>query len=101
MTDLVEMLGTETRRIDRTLQTIEENIEGLTEEQRVSIGETRWWGVVEIVAKLRAMERGEGQAHFGLGTQGCTPVADAYDRVVQPGGHPLEAILATFKAWWK
>jgi hypothetical protein len=40
------------------------------------------------------MERGEEEA---LGREDA-PLADAYDRLVKPGDHPVEALIVAFRA---
>jgi len=89
----------ETRRIDVTLDRLANVEEALSVEERSALQREDWWNIVILVTRVRAMERAEEPEHRRLGLRTDAPLADAYDRVVQPGvGHPVDAILRTFKA---
>jgi len=87
----------ESRRIDIMLDRLEDLLDELSAEQQARLTDPSscsWWGVVVMVARLRAMERAEEEV---LGGDRAT-MADAYDRIVQPGEHAVEAIMRTFRA---
>ncbi|WP_158669931.1 hypothetical protein [Bradyrhizobium guangdongense] len=77
------------RRIDITIERLRLSFEDLSESERAALICKPWWGFVDTVLALRAMERGEEEA-LGRPARG---VADAYDRLVEPGEHILEALI--------
>lgn len=82
-----------TRRIDITLARIADIYEQLPDEDRERIGGEKWWNIIVIVFRIRAMERGEEEV-TGHSSRG---LADAYDRIALQGEPAHEAILRTFK----
>jgi hypothetical protein len=81
------------RRIDITIERLDAIAAELGAEEQERLANQKWWATVVIVARLRSMERAENEFRVGP-----TPMADAYDRVVQPGEHAAEALVRTFKA---
>ena len=75
------------RRIDITISRLHDVYETLTSDQQSELRRQPGWAAVEVVLAVRAMERGDGG----------TDLADAYDRVVAPGGNALGALVATFR----
>jgi len=82
------------RRIDITLQRLDELLQAATDEERNQIASAPWWGVLVIVSHLRSMELAEEAA----GSKATNQLADAYDRLIRPGEHAVEAILRTYRA---
>ncbi|TXL72516.1 hypothetical protein FHP25_24790 [Vineibacter terrae] len=88
------------RRIDITIERLIRLVDELSAEERATLqeGHWSWWAIVITVMRVRAMERAEERVGQQLGMAADAPLADAYDRVVQPGvGHPADALLRTFK----
>lgn len=81
------------RRIDVTLERLDADVAALSVEQQSALGETKAWGIVVIVSRLRGMERAEEEV---LGRARAS-LADAYDRVVSPGDPAVDALIRTFK----
>ena len=84
------------RRIDVTIERLDQSIDALTPGQRGRLADPDcyWWAVVAIVVRVRAMERAEAAVRPAT----VAPMADTYDRVAQPGEQAVEALLRTFKA---
>ncbi|WP_375782866.1 hypothetical protein ACE10Z_23415 [Bradyrhizobium sp. Pha-3] len=80
------------RRIDMTLAIVRDIHEAMPVEERSELDGKKWWSVVLMVAELRAMERAEEEV-LGRPSRG---LADAYDAIVTPGEHAIEALLRTF-----
>ncbi|MCP1832785.1 hypothetical protein [Bradyrhizobium sp. USDA 4545] len=80
------------RRIDITLDTVRGIHEAMSDSERAELAGKKWWSVVLMVSELRAMERGEEEA-LGRPSKG---LADAYDAIITPGEHAIEALLRTF-----
>ena len=77
------------RRIDITIERLRLSFEELSDSERAALVCKPWWVSVDTVLALRAMERGEEEA-LGRPAHG---VADAYDRLVEPGQHILDALI--------
>lgn len=82
------------RRIDVTLERLRATFETLSPEQQQRLGTQKSWAVVVMVDRLRSMERAEEDVL----QRPISPMADAYDSIVTPGEHPIEAIVRTFQA---
>lgn len=90
------------RRIDITLARLAEIEESWSDAERAEIAAqldadpraAKAWSAIAIVARVRAMERGEEAA--GLRPSGS--LADIYDRLVQPGEEASQALLRVFAA---
>jgi hypothetical protein len=80
------------RRIDITLDRLAAIHEAMSIEQRAMLDDKKYWAVVLMVSRIRAMERGEEEA-LGRPSRG---LADAYDAIIAPGEHAIEALLRTF-----
>jgi len=81
------------RRIDITLDRLDKVVNEMVESERSTLANHKWWSIAVIVSRLRAMERAEIEV---LPSSRQT-MADAYDLVVTPGEHPIEALLRTFR----
>lgn len=82
------------RRIDITLARLADIQESMSVEEQSTLSGKPWWTSVVLVSRLRAMERAEEEV---LG--GPVPgLADAYERLVTPGEHPIEALMRAFQA---
>jgi hypothetical protein len=79
------------RRIDITLR----NIDDAVAKSGHDVTKESWWPILHLVSHLRGMEMAESS----IGMKNSEPLADAYDRLINPGDmSAVAAILATFRA---
>ncbi len=83
------------RRIDVTLEKLDEEFNALPAEERAKLIQRPWVHALEMMAALRGMEIAEDEA-MGRSRPG---LAEAYDRIVMPGDHPIEALLHVFREY--
>jgi hypothetical protein len=82
------------RRIDLTIERVNEIIEGMSEVDKAALGNDPRWPLITTVAALRSYERAEENAcGHCIGS-----IADAYDQLIKPGENAFEALLRTFAA---
>lgn len=80
------------RRIDITLERLEEKFNALPDEARAKLIGRPWVATLELIGRLRGMEMAEEEVR---GPQ--LSLADTYDRLVTPGDNPVEALLRAFR----
>jgi hypothetical protein len=84
--------GAPDRRIDITIARISDEWEAMPIGEREILAAKPWFNTLLTATRLRAMEREEEEA-FGRDGLG---LADAYDRLVQPGELAIPAVLRAF-----
>ncbi len=84
------------RRLDITLGRVRALISGMSEEQFRKVDGQSWWLDLIEMFWLREMEADEekmlGRPRPGGG------LADAYDRLIEPGEDAVKALLKTFRS---
>lgn len=86
--------ATAERRLDITLGRLDAAIEAMPEDERSKLATKPWWCAIALLSRVRGMELAE-ESVLGRSIHG---VADLYDRLVEPGEHPIEALLRVYQA---
>lgn len=84
------------RRIDITLERLEEEFNALPNEERARLINRPWVSTLELIGKLRGMEMAEEEVR-GASRPCGRGLADTYDRLVKPGDPPVESLLLVFQ----
>jgi hypothetical protein len=82
------------RRLDITLENLRAIVEGLSEEESITLSQNPYWPNIELIFHLRAMERAEEEVRgFALKS-----MADTYDHIIAPGEPMLPALSRLLQA---
>lgn len=83
------------RRIDITLERLEEEFNALPDDVRTDLIGKPWVTTLEMIGRLRGMEMAEEEVRPCPDGRG---LANTFDRLVSPGESAVEALLRTFAA---
>lgn len=85
----------QSRRLDRSLNMLQDRFDALPEEQRIEVSADPAMRLIEALSRVRCMEMAEEDV---LGRPITGSIADLYDRMVEPGAALAPSLLRVAKA---